>query len=94
MTTVLPQREVVRAAFPQGVATVRQLVDLFLEEYQTPPQELILDATDAPLHGDQEGRFFTAIATATAICRFTCSAVGTYWRPSFGARTLMPRPAP
>jgi len=36
------------------------LVDLFLEAYDTAPEELILDvdATDDPLHGHQEGRFF------------------------------------
>jgi Transposase DDE domain group 1 len=35
-------------------------VDLFLEAHQTPPEEIILDldATDDPLHGHQEGRFF------------------------------------
>jgi hypothetical protein len=38
----------------------RLLVDLFLESYQKPPREiwLDLDATDDPLHGHQEGRFF------------------------------------
>ncbi len=38
----------------------RLLVDLFLDAYETPPQEiwLDLDATDDPLHGHQEGRFF------------------------------------
>jgi Transposase DDE domain group 1 len=36
------------------------LVELFLEAHKTPPKELILDldATDDPLHGHQEGRFF------------------------------------
>jgi hypothetical protein len=36
------------------------LVDLFLEAYETAPAEIILDvdATDDPLHGHQEGRFF------------------------------------
>jgi hypothetical protein len=36
------------------------LVALFLEAHKTPPQEIILDldATDDPLHGHQEGRFF------------------------------------
>ncbi|HEX6114730.1 MAG TPA: IS1380 family transposase [Geminicoccaceae bacterium] len=36
------------------------LVDLFLEAHKTPPREIILDldATDDPLHGHQEGRFF------------------------------------
>jgi Transposase DDE domain group 1 len=35
-------------------------VDLFLEAHKTPPKEMILDldATDDPLHGHQEGRFF------------------------------------
>ena len=38
----------------------RLLVDLFLESYETAPREiwLDLDATDDPLHGHQEGRFF------------------------------------
>lgn len=38
----------------------RLLVDVFLESYKTPPKEIILDcdATDDPLHGQQEGRFF------------------------------------
>jgi hypothetical protein len=36
------------------------LVELFLEAHKAPPKELILDldATDDPLHGHQEGRFF------------------------------------
>jgi len=35
-------------------------VDLFLEGYASPPEEIVLDvdATDDPLHGHQEGRFF------------------------------------
>jgi hypothetical protein len=35
-------------------------VALFLEAHKTPPEEIILDldATDDPLHGHQEGRFF------------------------------------
>jgi hypothetical protein len=35
-------------------------VALFLEAHRTPPQKIILDldATDDPLHGHQEGRFF------------------------------------
>ena len=35
-------------------------VDLFLEAHKKPPQEIILDldATDDPIHGHQEGRFF------------------------------------
>jgi hypothetical protein len=36
------------------------LVDVFLETYHKPPREIVLDldATDTPLHGEQEGRFF------------------------------------
>ena len=36
------------------------LVDLFLEAQRTPPSQIVLDldATDDPLHGHQEGRFF------------------------------------
>jgi Transposase DDE domain group 1 len=36
------------------------LVDLFLEAHERPPKQIILDldATDDPLHGEQEGRFF------------------------------------
>ena len=38
----------------------RLLVDVFVESYAEPPEEiwLDLDATDDPLHGRQEGRFF------------------------------------
>src|SRR4030081_3229495 len=41
-------------------AIERLFVTLFLEAYTTPPQQIILDldATDDPLHGHQEGRFF------------------------------------
>lgn len=43
---------------PQAVD--RLLVDLFLEAHSTPPQSIVLDldATDDPLYGAQEGRFF------------------------------------
>jgi hypothetical protein len=36
------------------------LVELFIESHQTPPKEVVLDfdATDDPVHGKQEGRFF------------------------------------
>ena len=43
-----------------GAAIEELLVGLFLEAHRSPPQEIILDldATDDPLHGDQEGKFF------------------------------------
>ena len=45
-------------ADPEGMDDL--LVDLFLEAHDTAPDEIILDvdATDDPLHGSQEGRFF------------------------------------
>jgi len=45
-----------------GEAVDRFFVDVFLDTYQTPPTEIVLDvdATDDPLHGNQEGRFFQA----------------------------------
>ena len=41
-------------------AIKRLLVDLFLEAHERAPNEIILDldATDGPVHGEQEGRFF------------------------------------
>src|SRR5436189_2659041 len=43
---------------PMAIRTL--LVDLFLEAHARPPGQIILDldATDDPLHGEQEGRFF------------------------------------
>jgi len=43
-----------------GAAIERLFVDLFLDAHAKPPREIILDldATDDPLHGHQEGRFF------------------------------------
>jgi hypothetical protein len=42
------------------VAIKRLFVDLFLEAHERAPSEIILDldATDDPVHGEQEGRFF------------------------------------
>ncbi len=43
-----------------GAAIERLFVDLFLDAHASPPEQIILDldATDDPLHGAQEGRFF------------------------------------
>lgn len=45
---------------PDAAAIERLLVELFLEAHERPPEQIIidLDATDDPLHGHQEGRFF------------------------------------
>jgi hypothetical protein len=42
------------------IAIKRLMVDLFLEAHERAPHEIILDldATDDPVHGEQEGRFF------------------------------------
>jgi hypothetical protein len=42
------------------IAIKRLLVDLFLEAHRRAPGEIVLDldATDDPVHGEQEGRFF------------------------------------
>ena len=43
-----------------GAAIEKLFVDLFLEAHQKAPRQIVLDldATDDPLHGDQEGGFF------------------------------------
>jgi Transposase DDE domain group 1 len=43
-----------------GAAIERLFVDLFLDGHRAPPSEIVLDldATDDPIHGAQEGRFF------------------------------------
>jgi hypothetical protein len=43
-----------------GAAIERLFVDVFLEAHKAPPRRIVLDldATDDPLHGYQEGRFF------------------------------------
>jgi Transposase DDE domain group 1 len=43
-----------------AAAVDKLFVDLFLEAHRTAPSQIILDldATDDPLHGEQEGRFF------------------------------------
>jgi hypothetical protein len=43
---------------PQAIEAA--FVDLFVDAHRYPPAQIILDldATDDPLHGDQEGRFF------------------------------------
>ena len=43
-----------------GAAIEALFVALFVEAHATPPEEIVLDldATDDPIHGEQEGRFF------------------------------------
>jgi Transposase DDE domain group 1 len=44
------------------IAIKRLMVDVFLEAHQRAPRAIVLDldATDDPVHGEQEGRFFNA----------------------------------
>jgi hypothetical protein len=58
LSTQLPSRY--KKIGYDGAAIERLLVDLFLEAQARPPRQIILDfdATDDPLHGHQEERFF------------------------------------
>lgn len=53
-----------KSRFKKITANTRQmqdvLVDLFIEQHDEPPREIVLDfdATDDPIHGDQFGKFF------------------------------------
>lgn len=49
-----------RANRESAIAIHKVLFDQFIKAYDKPPKRLILDfdATDTPLHGEQEGRFF------------------------------------
>ena len=52
------------------VAIEGLFLDLFLEAHKKPPKQIILDldATDDPLHGQQEGRFFHAYYDCYCYC--------------------------
>jgi hypothetical protein len=69
-------------------------VDLFLEAHRTAPQQIILDldATDDPLHGQQEGRFFHGYYDTFVICRSPSSAAGICSVPSCDRPTSMRAP--
>ena len=49
-----------RRGYSSVIAIHRVIVDQFVALFDSAPNKLILDygATDDPLHGDQEGRFF------------------------------------
>ena len=51
-------------------AVDRLLVDIFVEAHSEAPKQIILDidATDTPLHGQQEGVFFTVTTGIIATC--------------------------
>ena len=57
-------------------------VDVFLEAHRRPPAQIILDldATDDPLHGNQEGRFFHGYYD----CHSLSAALHLLWSSSAG----------
>ncbi len=57
---VVPEKERYKKIVIHPEAADRMLVNLFLQGHQEAPAEIVLDldATDDPLHGKQEGRFF------------------------------------
>ena len=69
-------------------------VDLFLDAHKKPPAQITLDldATDDPLHGHQEGRFFHGYYDCYCICRSMSSVAAICWRPSCAAPTSTPPP--
>ena len=66
------------------MAIKRLLVDLFLEAHERAPNEIILDldATDDPVHGEQEGRFFHGSHGRLRV-KVSCRRYGVYGR-TFG----------
>ena len=57
------------------------LVELFLEAHAAPPAEIVLDldATDDPLHGRQEGRFFHGYLYEDPCCQAVVAVRSTAW---------------
>ena len=78
-----------------GAAIETLLVELFLAAHLNPPRQIVLDldATDDPLHGHQEGRFFHGYYDCYCYLCSTCSAADIFWRRSCGARTSTRAPA-
>lgn len=84
-------------------AIERLFVELFMGAHAAPPDEIVLDldATDDPVHGSQEGRFFHGYhacpgpdpGATTATCRSISSAAITLCAPSCGRPTSTPPPA-
>ena len=70
-------------------------VDLFVEAHARAPRQIILDlvATDDPLHGHQEGRFFHGYYDCYCYLPLYVFCGGICWRPSSGRRTSTPAPA-
>ena len=79
---------------PEGAAIEGLFVELFLDADRRAPREIVLDldATDAPLHGHQEGRFFHGYYDSYCyLPLYIFSASTCCWR-SYGRRTSMAWP--
>jgi hypothetical protein len=64
-------------------------VDLFIEAHAKAPKQITLTSTPPtiPCTAIRRAGSSTPTTTATATCRFTCSAADICWRPSFDAPT-------
>ncbi len=80
-----------RATRADVMALNRVLVEQFIAGHGAVPEELILDAdaSDIPLHGDQELSKFHGFMTITATCRCTSSVVSPCWPACCGHRASM-----
>jgi len=87
-----PSRYAKLAADPAAIEAL--FVDQFLDAHSAAPEKITLDldATDDPLHGDQEGKFFHGYYDCYCYLPLTSSAGGICWRRSCARRTLMARP--
>lgn len=58
--SVVSEEERYKKIVLEEAAVDRTLVEVFLQAHREPPKEIVLDldATDDPVHGNQEGRFF------------------------------------
>src|SRR5512134_1125895 len=58
-------------------ALERVFIDVFLDAYGPPPEQIVLDldATDDPLHGHQEGRFFHGYSYEASLRQAGCSCL-------------------
>jgi hypothetical protein len=70
-------------------------VELFLDAHAKAPSQITLDldATDDPLHGQQEGRFFHGYYDGYCYLPLYIFLAGTFSRPSCAAPTSTPRRA-
>ena len=77
------------------MAIKRLLVEMLLEAHERAPNEIVLDldATDDPLHGEQEGRFFHGYYDCYCYLPLYVFCGRHCWPPNCGARTSTPRPA-